>query len=76
MLAFAINDRKSFEWIFQKDGLMEDIRKNLKGIPILVGCKLDLEHERKVSKEEAEVKNMFILSTGVESCTRKWNDVF
>jgi small GTP-binding protein len=54
LLCFAINDRHTFEYIFQKDGLLEFCREYLKGIPILVGCKKDLENERKVSKEEAE----------------------
>jgi len=36
---------------------MDFFQDFLKGIPILVGCKMDLENERKVSKEEAEVNN-------------------
>lgn len=48
---FSVNDIKSYEVAKQ---YIRDIRKQVKGIPILlIGNKIDLEDERKISYKEA-----------------------
>ncbi len=54
MIAFDVTDKNSFDQI---GSWVESVTKNAndKIVKILVGNKCDLDHERKVSKEEGEM---------------------
>lgn len=70
IIAFSIENRNSFE---ELDKWLEQIKQNASSdiCLILVGCKEDLKHERKVTYEEglkyAENNNMIYIETSAKT---------
>ena len=56
ILVFAINERQSFTDLDKRKAKIDIIKKKAKVPIVLVGNKMDMKHERKVSQKEAEEK--------------------